>query len=230
MDVVSKSLAVKYRPKKLKDLVGQKPIVSILKGMFKKQQVPAAFLLEGHTGGGKTTLARIIHNYLNCEKGNACGKCSSCKMDAKTHPDLVNINAGTDGRVEDIRKLVKGANVAPMYNKRVIIIDECLTGETQVLLDFDGNKATIKEIVDNPAKYTHVVSYNLNTRKNEMMPISNRFELDKNSDCLLDIEFDNGFILKGVTDNHPIWSVTKKCYVRAGDIEPDEEVLQFKPQ
>lgn len=127
---ISGALAVKYRPNKLKDLVGQPHIVSQLKGMFKLNKVPGAFLLDGQTGGGKTTVARIIHRYLNCEIGKACGKCQSCLMDPKNHPDLVTINAGTDGKVDDIRKLIKGAKVAPYYNKRVILIDEChkLTG------------------------------------------------------------------------------------------------------
>lgn len=126
----SGALAVKYRPTKLKDLVGQPHLVAQLKGMFKTHRVPGAFLLEGQTGGGKTTLARIIHRYLNCDTGKACGKCDSCKVDPRNHPDLVSVNAGTDGKVDDIRKLVKGARVAPYYNKRIILIDEAhkLTG------------------------------------------------------------------------------------------------------
>jgi len=127
---ISGSLAVKYRPTKLKDLVGQNHLTVQLKGMFKTRAVPGAFLLEGQTGGGKTTVARIIHRYLNCETGKACGKCDSCRMDPRSHPDLISINAGTDGKVDDIRKLIKGARVAPYYNKRIILVDEAhkLTG------------------------------------------------------------------------------------------------------
>tara|TARA_B100000700_G_scaffold88627_1_gene99990 strand:- start:108631 stop:109797 length:1167 start_codon:yes stop_codon:yes gene_type:complete len=126
----SQSLAVKYRPRKMKDLVGQNHITSQLKGMMKQNKVPGAFLLEGQTGGGKTTLARILHRYLNCEKGTACGKCESCRINPNSHPDLVSINAGENGRVDDIRKLIKGSKVAPYHNKRIILIDEAhkLTG------------------------------------------------------------------------------------------------------
>lgn len=126
----SGALAVQYRPAKLKDLVGQDHIVTQLKGMFKSRKVPSTFLLEGQTGGGKTTVGRIIHRYLNCAKGTACGKCESCSINPVSHPDLVTVNAGESGKVEDIRKLIKGAKVAPYYNKRVILIDEAhkLTG------------------------------------------------------------------------------------------------------
>jgi DNA polymerase III subunit gamma/tau len=127
---VSKSLAVRKRPTTLKTLVGQDHIVAQIKGMYKTRRWSASFLLEGQTGGGKTTVARIIATMLNCETGKACGTCSSCMMGTKNHPDIITINAGTDGKVDDIRKLVKGSHVAPMFNKRVIIIDEAhkLTG------------------------------------------------------------------------------------------------------
>lgn len=129
-DIVSEALAVKHRPRKFKDLVGQDHITTPLKGAIKLRKVPAAFLIEGQTGGGKTTLARMINTYLNCETGKACGKCDSCKLDPRNHPDLVNINAGVNGKVEEIRKLVKGSRVAPYFNKRIILIDEAhkLTG------------------------------------------------------------------------------------------------------
>lgn len=127
---VSEALAVKYRPKVLGDLVGQPHVVTQIKGMMKQDRFPAAFLLEGQTGGGKTTVARILHSILNCETGNACGECPSCRMGTKAHPDLIVKNAGTEGKVDDMRKLVKGAEAAPMFNKRIIIIDEAhkLTG------------------------------------------------------------------------------------------------------
>ena len=126
---LSKALAVKYRPQKITHLVGQPHVVTQIKGMHKRGEYPGAFLLEGQTGGGKTTVARIIHGMLNCEQGTICGKCASCQMGA-SHPDLMNVNAGKDGKVDDIRNLIKSAEVAPMFNKRVIVIDEAhkLTG------------------------------------------------------------------------------------------------------
>lgn len=130
LSVSSGALAVKYRPHKLKDMVGQDHAVAMVKGMLKKGEIPSTFLIEGGTGSGKTTMARIMNTYLNCDTGKACGKCDSCKSSAKFHPDLTTVNAGTDGKVDDIRKLIKGSRAAPYYNKRVILIDEAhkLTG------------------------------------------------------------------------------------------------------
>lgn len=127
---VTQSLAVKYRPRRITHLIGQSHIVSQILGMQKLNKYPAAILLEGQYGSGKTTTARIIHYMLNCETRNVCGKCASCSMSANSHPDLMNVNAGKDGKVDDIRSLIKTSEVAPFFNKRIIIIDEAhkLTG------------------------------------------------------------------------------------------------------
>lgn len=128
--IVSQSLAVKYRPRKFKDLVGQDVAVSVIKGMFKSGKFPGAILLEGQTGGGKTTVARMLLAYINCETQNACGKCASCSMGVETHPDLTYVNAGADGGVDNIRNLTKISKLSPRYHKRIVLIDEChkLTG------------------------------------------------------------------------------------------------------
>ena len=48
------SLAVKYRPKRLEQLIGQEDIVSLLQGQFKsKSGINRSFLLSGPTGCGK---------------------------------------------------------------------------------------------------------------------------------------------------------------------------------
>lgn len=128
--IVSQSLAVRERPRKFKDLVGQDHVVTTIKGMFKSNKFPGSILLEGQTGGGKTTTARMIFAYLNCAKRTACGECPSCLAGVESHPDLTVINAGTDGGVDNMRKLIKQSKLAPMFRKRVVIIDEAhkLTG------------------------------------------------------------------------------------------------------
>jgi DNA polymerase-3 subunit gamma/tau len=127
----SQSLAVKYRPNNLKGLVGQPVASKIIGGMIKSGKVPGAILIEGSSGTGKTTCARIIARYLNCENRTACGTCDSCRMiSSKTHPDVQELNMGVSGKVDDIRSLVRSAQSSPLYRRRVILLDEAhqLTG------------------------------------------------------------------------------------------------------
>jgi DNA polymerase III subunit gamma/tau len=127
----SKTLAVKYRPVNLQSLVGQPVASKVIAGMVKSGKIPGAILLEGATGSGKTTAARIIARYLNCEHRTACGKCDSCRMiSSKTHPDVQELNMGVSGKVDDVRSLVRSAQSSPLYRKRVICLDEAhaLTG------------------------------------------------------------------------------------------------------
>lgn len=124
----STSLAVKYRPKTLSGLIGQDHIVTAITGMLQKKKMPAAIMLYGSTGLGKTTTARIIVRYLNCanpdtENYTPCGECRSCKM--KEHPDVTELNAADSRSIDDVRNLIAQAkNMPTIGKKRFIIIDE----------------------------------------------------------------------------------------------------------
>lgn len=119
------NLAHAMRPKRLNAYVGQDAIVASLRGMLKCKKLPATFLIHGMTGCGKTTLANLIARYANCEKGNACGKCLSCRqMNSGTHPDFMQLDMGANGRIENIRNLIESINFAPTYNKRIILLEE----------------------------------------------------------------------------------------------------------
>lgn len=143
----SNSLAVVHRPPTLADVRGQDNVVAIVDGMVKTKKIPTSILLSGHTGCGKTTIAKIIGTMLNCDKGTVCGKCDSCKM-GNSHPDIIEHNAGKDGGIDPIRKLVASSKVAPVFKKRVIIVDEAhkLTGaslEAMLLPAEQGSKKTL---------------------------------------------------------------------------------------
>ena len=66
----SKVLALKYRPKIFKDLIGQDVIAETILNAIKIGKTPNAYLLTGIRGVGKTTTARLIAKALNCEKNN----------------------------------------------------------------------------------------------------------------------------------------------------------------
>jgi DNA polymerase III subunit gamma/tau len=134
------SLAVKYRPKKLEDLIGQEQIVSLLQGQFKsKTGINRSFLLSGPTGCGKTSLGRILAHYVNCEDFNTdtcspCGSCSYCKDVAKGYYGGVDeINFSSERGIDTVRSVIDSTAYASQYNAHVFICDEIqsITGAGQ---------------------------------------------------------------------------------------------------
>lgn len=120
------NLANAYRPRKISEVVGQEQATAALEGVFNRKTYPSALMLSGHYGCGKTTLAYIFANQINCDKNNICGKCFSCGFGSK-HPDIVYHDCGTDGKIDTIRGLIAASRVSPVTKKRIIILDEVHT-------------------------------------------------------------------------------------------------------
>ena len=124
----TQSLAVKYRPRSLSDLIGQDHIAAQITGMFNKKRMPAAIMLHGATGLGKTTVARMIASMVNCRDLDSatlkpCGKCASCSM--PDHPDVLELNAADTRGIDDVRTLIQQSkNMPTVGKKRVFILDE----------------------------------------------------------------------------------------------------------
>jgi DNA polymerase-3 subunit gamma/tau len=66
------SLQIKYRFKTLDDVIGNKGVVSSLKSVFdrEKKEIPHAFLFHGPKGCGKTSMARILAEVLECDSSS----------------------------------------------------------------------------------------------------------------------------------------------------------------
>ena len=62
-----KILALKYRPKDFKELIGQDIMVQTITNSIKINKLPNAYLLTGIRGVGKTTTARLIAKAINCK-------------------------------------------------------------------------------------------------------------------------------------------------------------------
>lgn len=123
--IVSESLAVKYRPRTVDDMIGNKGAKAIIKGILKNGRVPNTILLHGGTGMGKTTISRMLCRYVNCAEGTGCGKCQSCQLiDSGRHPDVVEINAAEQRGIDDVRTLIQKSKLAPRFNFRIFILDE----------------------------------------------------------------------------------------------------------
>lgn len=121
------SLALRYRPRKFSDLVGQKSVQVFLRQMVLKERVPTALLFEGSSGTGKTSAARILGAALNCslQSEPPCGECTSCvEVFEGSSLDVHEIDAASNGLIEDVRALQDSLLYVTPGRKRVVILDE----------------------------------------------------------------------------------------------------------
>ncbi|MEK7736872.1 MAG: DNA polymerase III subunit gamma/tau, partial [Pseudomonadota bacterium] len=122
-------LARKWRPKTFATLVGQEHVVRALTHALDQQRLHHAYLFTGTRGVGKTTIARIMAKALNCESGitaTPCGACSSCiEIDSGRFVDLIEVDAATNTKVDEMRQLLENAAYAPTRGRfKVYVIDE----------------------------------------------------------------------------------------------------------
>lgn len=122
-------LARKWRPRDFGSLVGQEHVVRALRHALEQKRLHHAYLFTGTRGVGKTTLARILAKCLNCETGltaEPCGKCAACvEIDGGRFVDLLEVDAATNTKVDEMRQLLETAQYAPTRGRyKVYVIDE----------------------------------------------------------------------------------------------------------
>lgn len=105
---MSDNLTLKYRPKTLDDVVGQKDVVKILKRQIETNTWKNAYLFCGAYGDGKTTTARCFAYALNGVEGSA-----------------IEIDAASNNGVDNIRELIADAQQVSLdYKYKCYILDE----------------------------------------------------------------------------------------------------------
>ena len=123
------ALARRYRPRRFAEVVGQGHVVRALSNALDQGRLHHAYLFEGTRGVGKTTIARIITQCLNCEAGvssTPCGECGTCKaIEAGRFVDFVELDAASRTGVDDMRDLLESTAYTPAEGRyKVYLIDE----------------------------------------------------------------------------------------------------------
>lgn len=118
-----KALYRKYRSKSLQEIVGQEHITTTLENALKNERISHAYLFTGPRGTGKTSIARILAHEIN----------HLPYQDGGNHLDIIEIDAASNRRIDDIRELRDKVHIAPVNARyKVYIIDEVhmLTAES----------------------------------------------------------------------------------------------------
>ena len=146
-----KILALKYRPRIFRDLIGQEVIAETILNSIKIDKIPNAYLLTGIRGVGKTTTARLIAKALNCTKNknenylceekDPCNHCS--EIENSNHIDVLEMDAASKTGIDDVRELIESSKYNPTSARyKVFIIDEIHMLSKQA---FNGLLKTLEE-------------------------------------------------------------------------------------
>ena len=147
--------ALKYRPQRFEDVVGQESITQTLENAIAKDHLAQALLFCGPRGVGKTTCARILAKKINDSDETAA-------LDNDFSFNIFELDAASNNSVEDIRNLIDQVRIPPQVGKyKVYIIDEVH------MLSQAAFNAFLKTLEEPPA---HAIFILATTEKHKIIP------------------------------------------------------------
>jgi DNA polymerase-3 subunit gamma/tau len=112
---MGQALYRKYRPREFNDVAGQAHIITTLMKAIETNKISHAYLFTGPKGVGKTSVARILAHLVNGLNYD----------DDQSDIDIIEIDAASNRRIDEIRELRERVYIAPAMSKyKVYIIDE----------------------------------------------------------------------------------------------------------
>ncbi|MDB5181820.1 MAG: polymerase subunit gamma/tau [Candidatus Saccharibacteria bacterium] len=140
---MGKALYRKYRSKSLAEIVGQEHITDTLAKALKSGRISHAYLFSGPRGVGKTSIARILAHEIN----------DLPYTDDSSHLDIIEIDAASNRRIDEIRDLRDKVYIAPTSGKyKVYIIDEVH------MLTREAFNALLKTLEEPPAHAVFILA------------------------------------------------------------------------
>ena len=129
MSLKREVLYQKWRPKLFSDVMGQDHITVTLRNSLLRNKYAHAYLFTGPRGVGKTSTARILAKAVNLDVDEQGEPIIDTKIsediDNGKFLDLIEIDAASNRRIDDIRSLLENVQFMPSSGKyKVYIIDE----------------------------------------------------------------------------------------------------------
>ncbi len=140
---MGQALYRKYRSKSLSEIVGQEHITDTLTRALASGRISHAYLFSGPRGVGKTSIARILAHEIN----------GLPYTDDSMHLDIIEIDAASNRRIDEIRDLRDKVYIAPTSGKyKVYIIDEVH------MLTREAFNALLKTLEEPPAHAVFILA------------------------------------------------------------------------